>query len=121
MLKKIGLVTATMAAGAFMFGGVAAAGTSGTAHHGGHGGHHHGSDQNGLVNVNNLDVAHNVNLTLGLCDNNINAVGVQVPLRDVLEGVGLPILSPGKNTATGSNPTNCASGNLLDGGTSQHN
>ncbi|MFF0147932.1 hypothetical protein ATK36_4472 [Amycolatopsis sulphurea] len=115
MLKKIGLVTATMAAGAFMFGGIAAATTPG-----GHG-HHHGSDQNGLVNLNNTDVLHNVNATLGLCGNDVNVLGVQVPIRNALNGIGVPILSPGENEASGKSPYNCAAGTVIDGGTSQGN
>ncbi|HET6708073.1 MAG TPA: hypothetical protein VFH84_24105, partial [Amycolatopsis sp.] len=61
MLKKVGFVTAAMAAGAFLAGGVAAAGTpDGHGHH--HGGH---TGQLGLLNLNNTDVLHNVNGTLG--------------------------------------------------------
>jgi hypothetical protein len=120
MLKKIGFVTAAMAAGAFLAGGVAAADTPD-----GHHGHHHGgydhSGQVGLVNLNNTDVLHNVNVTPGLCGNDVNVLGVQVPIRDSLNGIGVPILSPGETEASGESPYNCASGAVVDGGTSQDN
>ncbi|MGW4485652.1 hypothetical protein ACWEOE_17655 [Amycolatopsis sp. NPDC004368] len=122
MLKKIGFITATMAAGAFLCGGIAAADTPG--HHGHHGHPHGGYDhsgQVGLVNLNNTDVLHNVNGTLGLCGNDVNVLGVQVPIRDSLHGIGVPILSPGENEASGESPYNCAAGGLLDGGSSQDN
>ncbi|MYW90717.1 hypothetical protein G3I59_08860 [Amycolatopsis rubida] len=116
MLKKIGLVSATMAAGAFLFGGIAAADTTDGHHHG----HHHGGPgQVGLVNLNNTDVLHNVNGTLGLCGNDVNVLGVQVPVRNSLNGIGVPILSPGENTAAGESPYNCASGAVVDGGSVQ--
>ena len=116
MLKKVGFVTAAMAAGAFLAGGVAAAGTPD-----GHGHHHHGghTGQLGLLNLNNTDVLHNVNGTLGVCDNNVNVLGVQVPVQNSLNGIGVPILSPGEHEASGENPENCASGGIADGGTSQ--
>jgi len=115
MLKKIGFVTAAMAAGAFLAGGVAAAGTpDGHDHH--HGGH---TGQLGLLNLNNTDVLHNVNAVLGVCDNNVNVLGVQVPVQNSLNGIGVPILSPGEHEASGENPENCASGGIADGGTSQ--
>ncbi|MFD2489811.1 hypothetical protein [Amycolatopsis jiangsuensis] len=119
MLKKIGLVTATMAAGAFMFGGIAAADTQDSGHHG----HHGGGDQGqvGLVNLNNIDALHNVNGTLGLCGNDVNVLGVQVPVRNALNGIGVPILSPGENEASGESPYNCASGGVIDGGSLQGN
>ncbi|MEU7791367.1 MULTISPECIES: hypothetical protein [unclassified Amycolatopsis] len=117
MLKKVGFVVATMAAGAFLAGGVAAAGTPD-----GHG--HHGYDQNdqlGLLNLNNTDALHNVNATLGVCDNDVNVLGVQVPVRNALNGIGVPILSPGSHEASGESPYNCAAGAIADGGTSQGN
>ncbi|GHG12319.1 MULTISPECIES: hypothetical protein [Amycolatopsis] len=114
MLKKVGFVTAAMAAGAFLAGGVAAAGTpDGHDHNGGHTG------QLGLLNLNNTDVLHNVNAVLGVCDDNINVLGVQVPVQNSLNGIGIPILSPGEHEASGENPENCASGGLADGGTEQ--
>ncbi|SFW86007.1 hypothetical protein [Amycolatopsis australiensis] len=119
MLKKIGFVTAAVAAGAFLAGGVAAAGTpDGHDHH--HGGYDH-LGQVGLVNLNNTDVLHNVNGTLGLCGNDVNVLGVQVPVRNSLNGIGVPILSPGESEASGENPYNCAASGLADGGTSQGN
>ncbi|WP_336158643.1 hypothetical protein [Amycolatopsis sp. VC5-11] len=115
MLKKIGLVSGAMAAGAFLFGGIAAADTADGHHHG----HHHGGPgQVGLVNLNNTDVAHNVNGTLGLCGNDVNVLGVQVPVRNSLNGIGVPILSPGENSASGQSQ-NCASGAVVDGGSVQ--
>ncbi len=119
MLKKVGFVVATMAAGAFLAGGVAAADTPD-----GHGHHYGGYDYNGqagLLNLNNTDLLHNTNVTPGICGNNINVLGVQVPIQDSLNGIGVPILSPGENEAEGANPENCASGAIADGGTSQGN
>ncbi|OXM60550.1 hypothetical protein [Amycolatopsis vastitatis] len=126
MLKKIGFVTTAVAAGAFLAGGVAAAGTpDGHEHHGHHHGHHAGGydqfGQVGLVNLNNTDVLHNVNGTVGVCGNDVNVLGVQVPIHDSLNGIGVPILSPGEHEASGESPYNCASGGLADGGTSQDN
>ncbi|GAA3546503.1 hypothetical protein GCM10022222_32690 [Amycolatopsis ultiminotia] len=118
MLKKIGIVTATMAAGAFLFGGIAAADTQ-DGHHGHHG--DGGKGQVGLVNLNNIDVLHNVNATVGACGNDINVLGVQVPVRNALNGIGVPILSPGENEASGESPYNCASGGVVDGGSAQGN
>ncbi|MFK0247205.1 hypothetical protein ACIQUM_21130 [Amycolatopsis azurea] len=119
MLKKIGFVSAAVAAGAFLTGGIAAAGTP---HDEGHGHHMHDvSDQVGLANLNNVDVLHNVNATLGACGNDVNVLGVQVPIRDSLNGIGVPILSPGSHEASGESPYNCAAGGVLDGGSIQHN
>ncbi|WP_410671570.1 hypothetical protein [Amycolatopsis sp. cmx-4-68] len=118
MLKKIGFVATTMAAGALLTGGIAAAGTPDEEHH------HHGYDYNGqvgLVNLNNTDALHNVQATLGLCDNEINVLGVQVPVQESLNGIGVPILSPGATEASGEVPENCASSGLSDGGTTQDN
>ncbi|WP_410651374.1 hypothetical protein [Amycolatopsis sp. cmx-4-54] len=115
MLKKIGFVAATMAAGAILSGGIASADTSDD-----HDGFDH-SGQLGLVNVNNIDALHNVNGTLGLCGNDVNVLGVQVPIRDSLNGIGVPILSPGAHEAEGSSPYNCAAGAITDGGTVQDN
>ncbi|MFJ7219022.1 hypothetical protein [Amycolatopsis sp. NPDC098790] len=122
MLKKLGFVTAAAAAGAFLAGGVAAAGTPDEHDHHGH---HHGaydySGQVGLVNLNNTDVLHNVDVTPGLCGNDVNVLGVQVPIRESLNGIGVPILSPGEHEADGDAPYNCAASALTDGGTSQGN
>jgi hypothetical protein len=118
MLKKIGFVAATMAAGAFITGGIAAAGTPGEEH--GHHGYDH-TGQVGLVNLNNTDALHNVNGTVGFCGNDVNVLGVQVPVHDSLNGLGVPVLSPGASEASGESPYNCASSGLADGGTSQGN
>lgn len=45
-----------------------------------------GGDQVGLVSVRNIDVAHNVNGVLGVCGNDVNALSVQVPVKDSLDG-----------------------------------
>ncbi|MEU5259542.1 hypothetical protein [Amycolatopsis sp. NPDC021455] len=116
MLKKIGFVTAVMAAGAFAAGGIAAAGTPHDDHHG-----YDHTGQVGLVNLNNTDALHNVNGTLGFCGNDVNVLGVQVPVHDSLNGIGVPILSPGSAEAEGESPYNCASSGLSDGGTAQGN
>ncbi|MEU3628671.1 hypothetical protein BS329_09305 [Amycolatopsis coloradensis] len=117
MLKKIGFAAATMAAGAILSGGVASADTPDGDHDGGY----DYSGQVGLVNVNNFDLLHNVNAVVGACDNNVNVLGVQVPIQDSLNGIGVPILSPGEHEASGDSPSNCAAGGVLDGGTAQHN
>jgi hypothetical protein len=115
MLKKIGFVAAAMAAGAFLTGGIAAAGTPDEEL-----GHDH-TGQLGLVNLSDTDALHNVNVTPGICDNEVNVLGVQVPVRDALNGIGVPVLSPGWHEADGESPFNCASGTVADGGTSQDN
>ncbi|MEU3622846.1 hypothetical protein AB0E54_10575 [Amycolatopsis coloradensis] len=117
MLKKIGFVAAAMAAGAFVGGGVASADTTDDYYDYGH----DVSDQVGLVNLQNLDLLHNVNAVVGVCDNNVNVLGVQVPIQDSLNGIGVPILSPGEHEASGESPDNCAAGGVTDGGTSQGN
>jgi hypothetical protein len=109
MIKKIGLITAALATGAFVTGGIASADTPGD------------YGQVGLVNVGDTDVLHNVNVTPGICDNNINVLGVQVPIHDSLNGIGVPVLSPGEHEADGEGPDNCAAGAVTDGGTSQGN
>jgi hypothetical protein len=120
MLKKIGLVAAVAAAGMVLFGGMASA-TTWTPQ----GGHHSVGDnglegQVGLVNLNNLDALHNVNVVPGICDNDINVLGVQVPVRHVADGLNVPVLSPGGNLADGG-ATSCAAGAINDGGTAQAN
>jgi hypothetical protein len=117
-LKKIMFVGASAAAGVVMLGGIASANP-------GHGtGFPHGDDdhgQVGVVNLNNIDVAHDVNGTVGFCDNDVNVLGVQVPVRNVGNGLGVPLLSPGKTEAEGQNPYNCASGGITSAGSSQDN
>ncbi len=115
MLKQLIVGAAAIAAGVIPFAGTASADTTGHPH----GGHGDGGDQIGLLNVTNLDALHNVNVNGGLCDNNINVLGVQVPLEDIANGVGVPILSPGSNDAVGVTPDNCASSAITDGGTVQ--
>ena len=118
MLKKIGFVATGVAAGMALFGGMASA-----SQHEGFGNplNSDESGQAGLVNVNNLDAVHTLNAVVGFCDNNVNVLGVQVPVRDVANGIGVPVLSPGKHAAEGKNPYNCASGGVEDAGTSQDN
>jgi hypothetical protein len=119
VLKKLGMVTAVMAGGMMIFGGMASAQERGDVSD-----HWYGSDESGqvgLANLNNADLLHNVNGTLGICDNNVNVLGVQVPVRDVLNGVGVPVLSGGEHEASGESPYNCASSGLADGGSIQDN
>lgn len=119
MLKKIGFVTAGVAAGMVMLGGFASAeGTDGPYAFSPTG---EDGDQVGLVNLNNLDVLHNVNAVVGACDNNINALGVQVPVENALNGLDVPVLSPGENEAQAVSPDNCTSGSLDGGGSIQDN
>jgi hypothetical protein len=114
LIKQLGFVATTLAAGMAVLGGSAsAAGVAGPSvdHNG----------QVGLANVQNLDALHAVNVVAGVCDNDINVLGVQVPLHDVAEGVGVPVLSPGASEAEGMSPLNCAGGGSADGGTVQDN
>jgi hypothetical protein len=123
MIRKIGLVAAVAAAGMVLFGGMASATTY--PYTGSEGSHHSVGDngldgQVGLLNLNNLDVLHNVNVPIGICGDNINILGVQVPVQHVADGLNIPILSPGDSAASGGSDT-CAAGALNDGGTSQRN
>lgn len=78
MLKKAGAVAAA-AAGLMMLGAPAFAGVPGG--NGGHHGDHKDQGQIGLVNVQDLEVAKNVAVTLGLCNNNVGAaIGAAVPI-----------------------------------------
>jgi hypothetical protein len=121
MLKKIGFLTAATAAGAFLAGGIAAADTPDAHHHVHHLGSVDHNGQVGLVNLDNTDLLHNVNAAVGVCGNDINVLGVQVPIHDSLNGIGIPVLSPGEHEASGESPYNCASSGVADGGTSQGN
>ncbi|WP_116205594.1 hypothetical protein [Amycolatopsis circi] len=117
MIKQLGFVATALAAGMAIVGGSASA--AGAAGAGGPDGHGHGGGQVGLGNVHNLDAVHNLNLVGGVCDNNVNVLGVQVPVRDVAQGLNVPVLSPGENGAAGKTPYNCASGTIVDGGSDQ--
>ncbi|MEV7097904.1 hypothetical protein AB0M80_34150 [Amycolatopsis sp. NPDC051045] len=111
MIKQLGFVATALAAGLAAFGGAASATTvDAPVDH---------SEQFGVANLNNLDVVHNLNVVPGVCDNTINVLGVQVPIHDSLDGIDIPILSPGEHEADGASPHNCASGSIADGGTSQ--
>lgn len=132
MIKKLGAVVAATAAGMVMLGGMASA-TTGAPHeehpapHGhegvGNSGSVDSSDfaQVGLVNLNNTDILHNTNVIAGVCDNNINVLGVQVPVEDVANGIDVPVLSPGDNEAESISPDICAAGGILDEGIGQNN
>jgi hypothetical protein len=116
VIKQLGFVATTLAAGMAILGGSAsAAGVTVTGHPVDH------NDQIGLANVQNLDAAHNVNVVGGVCDDNVNVLGVQVPVRDVAQGIDVPVLSPGESEAAGETPFNCAAGDIQDGGTGQDN
>jgi len=112
MLKQLIIGTAAVAAGLVPFSGIASADT-------GYPVADRDGDSVGLLNLTNLDALHNVNLNGGVCDNNINVLGVQVPVEDVANGIDVPILSPGSSEATGATPENCASSDNTDGGTVQ--
>jgi hypothetical protein len=116
VIKQLGFVATALAAGMAIIGGSASATSLTVA---GHPVDH--NDQVGLGNVQNLDAVHNLNVVGGVCDNNVNVLGVQVPVRDVAEGVGVPVLSPGAHDAEGESPYNCAAGDIQDGGTVQDN
>ncbi|SEF19576.1 hypothetical protein SAMN05421837_10116 [Amycolatopsis pretoriensis] len=116
MIKQLGFVATALAAGMAVLGGSAsAAGVTVAGHPIDH------SDQVGLANVQNLDAVHNLDAVAGVCDDNVNVLGVQVPVQHVAEGVGVPVLSPGEHEADGKSPFNCASGAISDGGTAQDN
>jgi len=115
MLKKIGFVTAGVAAGMAMMSGFA------SAEAGDWPGDGSIQNQNGLANLNNTDILHNVSVALGVCDNNINVLGIQVPVQDVANGIGVPILSPGATGGQNAHPENCASSSIEDGGSIQGN
>jgi hypothetical protein len=115
VLKKVGFAAAAIAAGVTMLGGTASAAEIGNRHYDGD------TDQAALANLNNLDVLHNVNAAVGVCKDNVNVLGVQVPVQDVAKGLNVPILSPGDSEAAGKDPENCASASTEDGGTSQDN
>lgn len=105
MLKKIGLATVAAA-------GIAMVGSPAFADVPGYGSSVDNNDhQNGLVNVDKVDVAHNVNVPVGLCGDDVNVLGVQVPVRANGLLNGLPILSPRSPSANnGAAPQVCASG-----------
>jgi len=118
MMKKIGFATAGVFAGMAMLTGFASAED---VHVGQLPGGEENSNEFGLVNVNNVDVLHNANANVGVCDNNINVLGVQVPVQDVANGIDLPLLSSGAHEAEGATPENCALASAEDGGTVQDN
>jgi hypothetical protein len=96
VLKKAGVIAAA-AAGLLMLGAPAFAGGDGEGHGYGVNGAKHG--QVGVVNLNDIDIAKdiNVNGVVGGCGNNVGVLGGAVP-----------ILSP---SITGS----CAAGGIIDG------
>ena len=116
MLKQIIAAAAALTAGILPFSGVASADEGRTFADA-----RNDYDQVGLLNLNNTDVLHDVNAALGVCDNNINVLGVQVEVEDVANGVDVPILSPGDSEANGATPENCASSSLTNGGLVQDN
>ncbi|WP_410575361.1 hypothetical protein [Amycolatopsis sp. cmx-4-61] len=117
MIKQLGFVATALAAGMAVLGGSASATDLSVANH-----PVDSTDQFGLIgNVQNLDLVHNLNVVGGVCDNDINVLGVQVPIHDSANGIGVPVLSPGAHEAEGESPDNCASGEIADGGTAQGN
>lgn len=116
MIKQLGFVATALATGMAVLGGSASA--TGITVAGQPVDH---TDQIGLGNVQNFDLVHNLNAVGGVCDNDVNVLGVQVPVRDVAEGVDVPVLSPGEHDADGQTPDNCAAGEIEDGGTVQGN
>jgi hypothetical protein len=109
MLKKFFVVTSALGAGAFLAGGVAAADTSDGY---GYPGAYDSTSQFSLLNLDNTDALHNVSGAVGVCDNDVNVLIVQVPLHDVANGIGV---------GDGESPHNCAAGGLSDGGTGNGN
>ncbi|MFI7672280.1 hypothetical protein [Actinophytocola sp. NPDC049390] len=114
MLKKLIVGAAAVAAGVIPFSGVAAA-DSGLPF----ANDRDGDGEVGLVNLNNVDGLHNVSGTVGICDNNVNVLGVQVPVEDVGNGIGVPVASPGASDAQSAAPENCAAVDGSSGGSVQ--
>ncbi|WP_410597398.1 hypothetical protein [Amycolatopsis sp. lyj-23] len=114
MIKQFGFVATALAAGLAAFGGSASATTVTVSGHPGD-----QSEQYGLVNLQSIDALHNANVVGGVCEIPVNVLGVQVPVYDTLNGVDVPIMSPGAHEAEGESPSNCASGSIADGGTAQ--
>ncbi len=128
MLKKMASVVAATAAGMVMLGGMASAttGTPAEEHIDDVVGNDQSVDQSdfaqvGLVNLNNTQILENVNAVVGVCDNNINVLGVQVPVEDVANGINLPVLSPGSSEAESISPDVCSSGGIITEGSGQSN
>jgi hypothetical protein len=114
VLKELIVGAAAIAAGLVPLSGVASADADQYA------GGRDGGDEIGLLNLANVDALHNVNVTGGVCDNNINVLGVQVVLEDVANGLALPVFSPDNNVEDDTaDPENCASSDAQDGGTVQ--
>lgn len=116
MLNQLVAGAATIVTGMVSFAGVASAEGGSVARD-----YDAGNEQVGLVNVNDLEVLHDANLSAGLCDNNVSVFVVQVPIEEVANGIGVPVGSPGDSEAIGLTPENCAAGSLLNGGTVQGN
>ncbi|TDV51909.1 hypothetical protein [Actinophytocola oryzae] len=76
-------------------------------------------NQVGVANLNNLDVLHNVNANVGVCDNTIGILAVQVPIEDVANGLGVSALTSGENEGLSAHPESCAANHNVDGGTLQ--
>jgi hypothetical protein len=124
MLKKIGFVTAGAAAGLMMMSGMASAQGEPGDYAASDGNGNGNVGQVGLVNLNNTDVLHNVNAVVGVCDNNVNVLGVQVIVHEVAEQlpIDLDLLNPSGSSEdedTSTNADSCASGGIIDGGTAQ--
>jgi hypothetical protein len=117
VIKQLGFVATALAAGMAVLGGSASAAPLSVG-----GQPVDQNEQFGLIgNVQNTDLVHNLNVTGGVCDNDINVLGVQVPLHQVADGIDVPVLSPGEHSAEGGTPNNCAAGDIADGGTVQGN
>jgi hypothetical protein len=114
VIKQLGFVATALAAGMAIVGGSASATEVSVAGH-----PIDQSDQLGLGNLSSLDAVHNVNVVGGVCEDDINVLLVQVPLHDVVEGVGVPVLSPGWHEAVGETPSSCTGGGIANGGTAQ--
>ncbi|MCG8919231.1 hypothetical protein L6E12_25960 [Actinokineospora sp. PR83] len=77
--------------------------------------------QVGLINLDNTSLAHNVNVIASVCDNNINVLGVQVPVEELLNGVQAPVGSAGEHENEGIATDICGQGGILDNGIGQSN
>jgi len=133
VIKKLGAVVAATAAGMVMLGGMASATTAGAPEadlptpQGQDGVGNSGTvdssefSQVGLVNLDNTTLLHNTNIIASVCDNNINVLGVQVPVEEVLNGVQAPVMSAGEHENEGVATDICGQGGILDDGTGQSN
>ena len=107
-----------------MLGGVASASTSacddacrGEGATGQSDGVDHGKrHQIGLVNMNGTNTLRNADTVGALCDNDIDVLGVQVPVEDVANGVQVPLAAAGSDASVDASPDFCSMSGVVDQG-----